>query len=86
MNEIELKLLITKNEIKANVVKNAKYLREQLGYSAAGMGNRIGISRQSYEAIELGKSLSVDNLMNLARLCNIGLENLLLNDLSKQGE
>lgn len=86
MNEIELKLLITKQQIKKNVMANAKYIREQLGYSATGMGQRLGLSRQSYESIESGKSIAVDNLINMARLCNISMENLLLNDLSNRGK
>lgn len=85
MSEKELQELITKEEVQATVASNFRYLRKELGLSAQKMGEKLGLSRQSYEAIESCKSNAASNVINMTRYCGISLENIFLNDLLMQG-
>jgi DNA-binding XRE family transcriptional regulator len=86
MSEKEIQELITKDQVRKTVSTNFKYLRSQLGLSQGDMGNRIGESRQNYAKVEEGQNISAQVVINMAMYCKISLNNIFLNDISKQGE
>lgn len=59
-------------------------LRKKNGLSQEALAEKLGISRQSISKWERAESSpDTDNLIALARLYNISLDELLLNDIKK---
>lgn len=85
MSENEVKELITKETIRKTIADNFRYLRGQLGLSQTLMAEKVGESRQNYGAVEDGRNISLHMIVNMARFCKVSLDNIILNDLSKQG-
>lgn len=61
--------------------------RISLGFTQEFIADKVGISLRFYQMIERGeKSLSVDTLMNLARVMSVSVDYLLFGDLSSSFE
>lgn len=65
------------NELK-NLSKNLKNLRLQFKYTQTFVAEQIGITCQSYQAYEWGKTVpSLINFIKLAKLYNVSFDDLL---------
>jgi len=67
--------------------KNAAFLRKgYLGIPQKEMSERLGMSCEQYSRIEHGryKQLTIDNILNIADVFNIDLENLIRVDIQQK--
>lgn len=61
------------------IKKNIRKQRRSLGITQAEMAQKLGISRQSYNSIEIGKTRLVDRkLVKIANQLCVSVDNLLL--------
>ena len=61
------------------IKKNIRKQRRSLGITQAEMAQKLGMSRQSYNSIEIGKSRLVDRkLVKIANQLCVSVDNLLL--------
>lgn len=73
---------IVNNDIQNNVdwsgvISRIKYLRSSKGLSQLSLASKIGMSRSAYGQFETGTiKLSVDSLVNISRVFNVSLEQL----------
>jgi hypothetical protein len=82
MTEIELKILITKDDIRKHVSSNCLKLRMKAGLSQSQVAKKLGMENNlNYAKMEEGANIAAHNIVNMALLFKVSLDDFLLTDL-----
>lgn len=74
--------MLTKEQIKNNVVYNFKHARKGLGKTLKEMGVLLGLPLKTYAAIEEGRATPVHHVYRLSLLINVSLDTLITTKLN----